>query len=174
MKISDLVGSTTLSGFDRMIESRPEYEGADTFVDVEVVRVILGGTTYEFAENPTDGYRSSCEDPIVSKIRVQNTFAPVPVLCTRSTDASFRHARVDGDFLTIRNASTSATILVIGTDDIDDYYPSFICDFSAEAIGEIQETSRVLIGEYQTAEDIKAEILRLCGLLGAMKHEDSK
>lgn len=30
---------------------------------------------------------------------------------------------------------TGAVILEVGTDNIDDYYPAYVCNFSAEAIG---------------------------------------
>lgn len=135
MGIVELVGETTLSGIDRFIEDRKTSEWSDALESVEVVRLILGGKVVEFSENPSDGYRSYHNGPEAVAATVTNTFPPVTVVCEHITEG--RNEWHDGsDILRISNASTGAVILDVGTDNVDDYYPVFVSDFSAEAIGQ--------------------------------------
>lgn len=80
---------------------------------------------------------------------------PIPVICknlstmyihhcdpgTRwSSDSNYDNPEQEycSDVLQILNAQTGECILEIGTGDIDNLYPSFICNFSAESIGSVE------------------------------------
>jgi len=93
----------------------------------------ISGGTFSIWENPDDGYRSHHDGPDKLSRRPKNVFGGVSVLC--------KHLDRYGDYgspcdiLLVKNAETGAMILEVGTRDIEDYYPSFVCNFSAEAIG---------------------------------------
>lgn len=134
--LKDFVGKHKFSGIELSVESRPTYEGSDYNEDAEVCRFMLDGVTWEIAEDPNDGYRSSAREPIISPVPLKNVFKPVDVLCTYQDKRDRYGSEEPCDILNIYNAETGALILAVGTDNIYDYYPSFICNFSAENIGE--------------------------------------
>jgi hypothetical protein len=126
VELKDLVGQRTLSGVDFDSQQVESYDGMET---AEVCRFRLDGEIYVAVEDPEDGYRSSMREIVLAPNDVmKNTFDPVPVFCVHKTSD-------DGDLcdlLEIRDAKTSKLILVVGTDDIDDYYPGFISYFTPE------------------------------------------
>lgn len=124
MDIEDLVGERELSGIDRWTEMAKGE-------DCEVCLIALDGTTYEFREDPDDGYRSYHEGPDVSETAIKNTFAPVPVRC------AMREGGDRNEILVVSHRETGAVILEIGTDNTEDYYPWWVCNFSAEALGKL-------------------------------------
>lgn len=132
--ISDLCGSRKLTGIDRATESRTG-ECSNSYEDVEVCRLEMDGVVYEFSEDPDDGYRSQHYGPTKIDTPLVNTFAPIAVVCTHVEESTFGFSKGDADVLRVVNAKTGAVILDVGTNDIDDYYPSWICNFSAEALG---------------------------------------
>lgn len=130
--ISTLCGAKMLTGIDRYNEVRPTPYSGDQ--DVEVCRIELDGVIYEFYEDPNDGYRSGHLGPSIIEGSIANKFPAVPVVGSHVEQAIGSYA--DGaDVLRLVNASTGKTILEVGTDNVDDYYPSWICNFSAENIG---------------------------------------
>lgn len=135
MEIKDLAGEKVLSGIDRFNEDRPGWEGSSTTESVEVVRICLDGVVYEFSEDPSDGYRSSANGPTVIDAAINNVFAGVPVVCQYLDKLSDGFCGDEADILRVINAATGQTILDVGTGNIDDYYPSWICNFDAAAIG---------------------------------------
>jgi len=117
MELKDLVGLHKLSGVDMLSENIKETWG-DGYEDSQVVRFILDGVTYSAIENPEDGYRSTMREIKKDSGEVRNKFPEQEVFCVYDGDES--------DLLRILNVNTSEEILVVGTDNIDDYYPGFI------------------------------------------------
>ena len=109
MELKELVGIRELSAVD---------------VDGDSVMFMLDGVFYKATENPDDGYRSYLDEiEIISDIP-KNTFAPIPVLCSAD----------DENILEVRDKRNGQTILRVGTDDADAYYPCAILEWSPERI----------------------------------------
>ena len=80
-------------------------------------------------ENPSDGYRSSAEDPIIWPDTPDGgTSVYVPVLVSALT----------GDYacdgLEMRDRRNGKIILRLGTENTDDYYPWFCAEWTPENI----------------------------------------
>jgi hypothetical protein len=132
MKLEDLVGLKWLSGV--------EYDHWET--DRSAIYFTLNDITYVAMEDDNDGYRSAMEeikladnviDEISDKVirsapkQLQNRFKPVQVLCV------MRLYGRDGCYiLDCYDVITGKLVLSIGTDNTDDYYPSFVSDFYPE------------------------------------------
>lgn len=114
LSFSDLVGRHTLYGVDF------DVNGVGNGI-----RFILDGVTYEVTEDEADGYRSS-HNPIVSTSQsVFNRFPGVKVVVSfYETDSK--------DMLVIRDAENGQVVIEVGTDNLDDYYPSFVHNFNPE------------------------------------------
>lgn len=117
----DLVGEHILDAVDYGSEEKHYDE------DATIIRFRLDGIVYIAIENPDDGYRSYLGNLYVQEGgNVGNTFPPVKVTC--SIDAN-----TDNDImrLTLENGET---VLEVGTNYSDDYYPCFVGWFNVEAI----------------------------------------
>jgi len=128
IELSSLVGSHLLSGFERTSEEHTIYGHIE---NIEIVRFVLDGVAYEAAEDPSDGYRSEM-DYIGPYSGAVLPFAPVAVVCRHRTKGE--HYGQD-DVLEVIHAVTGETILEIGTSNIDDYYPSWVANWSPERAG---------------------------------------
>lgn len=127
-ELNTLAGKRMFSGIDRKTIEKKTY--GEYTEQVECVLFILDGVTYRGVEDPNDGYRSSMDALEVSEDAVSNVFPPKEVLC-KHRDKN-RYSGED-DVLEIYNMN-GGLILEIGTSNIDDYYPSFVCNFSAEEL----------------------------------------
>ncbi len=129
MKLEDLIGEHELSGVDfgSREDLREDYAGTPN-----AMWFVLDGKTYCVIENPSDGYRSSMRDIEESDRPVANTFAPVKVLA-RMCDKYGSYS--DGcDVLELIDVINGKRILAAGTDNVGDYYPSFVADFMPESM----------------------------------------
>ena len=126
MELKDLAGKHKLSGIDMLNESIKGTWG-DEFEDCQVVRFILDGATYSAIEDPEDGYRSSMDEIRIDNGVVVNTFPDQEVLCVYVDDNGN-----ECDILEVRNINTGESIMTVGTDHTDDYYPSFVCEWYPE------------------------------------------
>ena len=130
MELKDLVGKHKLSGVDMLNESIKGTWG-EHYDDCQVVRFILDGVTYSAIENPEDGYRSSMDEIRVDNGVVSNTFPEQEVLCVHVTKGEYRG---EDDILEFRNVNTGSVIMRIGTANVDNWYPGFVCDWNPEEI----------------------------------------
>jgi hypothetical protein len=120
--LKDLVGEHMLSGFD--ISKKTIKDTRDKTVEVNVVRFILDGITYEAVENPDDGQRSFLGELEITEEKVSNTFPPQKVICQMKPsilDAFSIQACYD--ILEITDAVTNKVVAEIGTDMSMLYYP---------------------------------------------------
>ena len=86
---------------------------------------------------PTQGYGVY---PIMNSVEVKNTFEPVDVLVSYVTEPR-------GDYygkcemLYFTDLLNGKTILVVGTENLDDYYPSFVASWMPEnmAVNEVKK-----------------------------------
>lgn len=103
--------------------------------DDEAVAIELDGETFLFLEDGNDGYRSSLGFIFHSPGGFYASTYP-----RRLVDITFV---TEGDDYTspaevfeFRDVETGKLALAIGTSNIDDYYPSFICRYDPTAFGE--------------------------------------
>lgn len=122
--LESLVGEHELSGVDMTSDNMPGYFEGETYSG-SVCRFVLDGKVYTATEDDNDGYRSSMKS-LVEGGFVSNTFAPQRVVCSM---------RIEGEYgskdetLVMRDVVTGREVLEIGTDNTDDYYPSFVANF---------------------------------------------
>lgn len=127
MVLEDLIGERLLSGVEFGTISKDE----DKYIyeDANSMTFILDGHAYCVVESPYDGYRSSMRDifevPIES---VKNTFEPVRVLARHRTQGSY----CTDDVLELIDIVTTKLVLEAGTTNSDDYYPSYVANFTPE------------------------------------------
>lgn len=76
-----------------------------------------------------DGYRSAMEAIRVSNYKVTNTFPPVQVMCVKRQGYSYRD---DFDVLDCYDTQNGKRVLSVGTDYSDNYYPTFVYEFTPE------------------------------------------
>ena len=91
----------------------------------------LGDMTVFVFEDPDDGYRSSAAEPMIAKCSlysfgVSPDYIHAPVLIRRWTESKYGSGADGIELIDRRNG---AMILRLGTDNTDDYYPSFTCEW---------------------------------------------
>lgn len=88
-------------------------------------------------EDPSDGYRSSATEPMVCRgplwsFGCQNIdYLRIPVRVQRWTASEYDYVPVGIELIDRRNGQV---ILRLGTDNSDDYYPSYTCDWRPQNI----------------------------------------
>lgn len=130
MELKDLIGLHTLTGVSTETKALPHYYLDDEMYDASVISFILDGHTYTAVEDANDGYRSSMESLIVNKFDCSNTFDPINVFGVYKTEGRNYNSC---DILSLYGMD-GKLILEVGTDNSDDYYPSFVSNFNPENI----------------------------------------
>lgn len=143
MEFKDLIGTHKLSGVD--YGHTPENSNTVDFV--------LDGDIYSAIEDPEDGYRSSMKDIAKGRIsEVKNTFPPISILIRE------RDIDRDGEVLDFVDIKNGKTVLSIGTNETDFWYPYFVGEFFPEnmsintesgGIGVEMEKEKQNINEYK-------------------------
>jgi hypothetical protein len=128
MELKDLIGLHKLSGVDMNSESIKDTWG-DNYEDCQVIRFVLDKKTYSAIEDPEDGYRSCMREIREDSAKVENTFAPQAVFCNYVNKGDYSE---NADILEFQDVKTGKTLLRVGTDNTDDYYPQFICEWIPE------------------------------------------
>jgi len=123
MQLDDLVGEHVLSGVDFM--KRKENTWGEHFEDCEVVNFVLDGVTYTAIQDPSDGYRSSMKEIMVSDTQISNSFPEQRVIATMRPNSQY----YDNEILDLTDAVTGKVVLSVGTENTDDYYPYWVADF---------------------------------------------
>lgn len=131
MEFADLVEGQTyqLTGVDQGYrDTEPSYGYSQ---NVQWMRLMLDGVVYEAVEDPGDDYRSSLDSFVrLEGATVQNTFPAQEVVATLDNGEGSRYNYYQKDYiLELRNARTNRIILLVGTSNIDDWYPSYVQAF---------------------------------------------
>ena len=121
--LEDLLGKRILTGVGESTGKIVDYCGDE--VNSDRISFILDGVTYTAIEDPSDGYRSAMKELIVGG-EVKNTFPPCEVLCRKAPDNEY----VKNDALQMIDTTTGKVVLTVGTQNFDDYYPSFWAEFN--------------------------------------------
>lgn len=122
-QLSDLVGV-------RNLESVPRTDIRHPFdTDASGVMFELGGRTFFIFEDPDDGYRSAAA-PLLSYAGRAYSMG--------SANAEYLHGQAvlgvhvtsgeyggESDLISFRSLKTGLEVLSVGTENVDDYYPSF-------------------------------------------------
>ena len=116
--LDSLVGEHALDAVDLM----PEGTG-----DAEAIRFRLDGIVYTATEDPDDGYRSCLKEITVSDAPMKNVFPSVKIEARKRTGGGYV-----SDVLELVDTITGKTVLEVGTDNTDDYYPWFVGAFWPE------------------------------------------
>ncbi len=121
--LESLVGEHVLTGVDSE-QTRQEC----AYEDATALRFVLDGRIYVATEDPEDGYRSCLGGiAIVDGPPVVNVFPPCRVVGSMLESSS-------DEILELRDVSTGKVVLEVGTSDTDDYYPSFVGNFTPESM----------------------------------------
>lgn len=126
VELKDLVGLKKLSGIDFLDEP-----SGNEWCDGEISQVCLfelDGIVYKAKEDPNDGYRSSCEEIEIVNTKIKNKFKAQKVYCVHVERGDYHSS----DLLAIHDVVTNKVVLTVGTDNSDDYYPSFVANFQPE------------------------------------------
>ena len=129
MELKDLVGEHMLDAVDFSDEQVKTW--GENFAACQVMRFRLDGRVYTATEDPDDGYRSSMREITVGDWSMTNVFQPVRVIGRHRTAGEYGHS---SDVLELIDAGTGQTVIEVGTDNDDDYYPSFVASFRPEAM----------------------------------------
>ena len=126
MELKDLYGEHLLTGvsFGELVGD--PYDNGDVCSTVDF---ILDGKVYSTIENPSVGYRSSMKEIVDGRIcEIQNVFPPLAVIGVEMP-CNYKGQHEGLDFI---DKVTGKIVLSIGTEDTDDYYPSFVSRFNPE------------------------------------------
>jgi hypothetical protein len=104
----------------------------------------LGDLTVFVFEDPSDGYRSCAIEPMIIKAPLYSfgcspEYIRAPVLVREMTAGTYGDGAEGIEMIDTRNGKT---ILRLGTDNSDDYYPSFTCDWRPQDLADNAELSR--------------------------------
>lgn len=136
MELKDLVGNHILDAVDFSNEQIKTW--GDEFEDCQVIRFRLDGKVYAATEDPDDGYRSSMSDiALLGDVQMRNVFTPTPVIARYVSEREAYEGagyNYQADILELVDATTNRVVLEVGTDNTDDYYPSFVSAFHPEAM----------------------------------------
>ena len=124
IELESLIGLHELSGCDFDTAHIPD----DYYKYCNVINFVLDGITYTAIENPDDGYRSSLDQVLATDKPVKNTFPPVQVLCRMRIESKYWTDNI----LEIIDVVNGKVVLEVGTENVNDYYPTFVSDFIPE------------------------------------------
>lgn len=88
----------------------------------------LDGVTYAAVEDPDDGYRSYCLEPMIAEQKPRYSFPAIDVFCHMQADDGGGHNNV----LIVRDAKNGKIVLQVGTRNTDDYYPYCWFEYTPE------------------------------------------
>lgn len=115
--LKNLCGIHKLQGFERSKRKSVGPFGIEEWR--ETIKFMLDGITFEAIEDPDDGYRSYCDNIIISDEKPKYTFPDYEVLCKMKPDTN----EDEHEVLMGVDPCTGLVIFEIGTLYINDYYP---------------------------------------------------
>ena len=137
MELKDLAGEHMLDAVDFSSEQVKNW--GDQFDACNVIRFRLDSKVYTAIEDPSDGYRSSMRELAVGDWPMFNVFQPVRVVGRHRTLSKYG---CSSDVLELIDSGTGKTVIEVGTDNDDDYYPRFVANFQPENMTPNAELTR--------------------------------
>lgn len=129
MELKDLEGEHFLDAVD--FSDVQVKTWGDKFENCQVMRFRLDGNVYTVTEDPDDGYRSSMRDISIGDHPMTNTFVMQKVVGIYRTTGKYGDVK---DILELIDGVTGRVVVEVGTDNSDDYYPSFVANFDPTAM----------------------------------------
>jgi hypothetical protein len=137
-----MLSAVAQEGERRVLEwmAHPEVEKIVGAQDAAAFRMALtlNGETFLFFEDESDGYRSYLGDIVrVHGGRLPNRFTPIEVSVLGEDGTPLAGGAAKGEdtpILRFVAVSTGRVLVELGTDHSDDYYPSCLSFFDAEAL----------------------------------------
>lgn len=108
--------------------------------DANGIAIDLQSFTVFIFEDPSDGYRSTAAAPLIAACSLyefgspQYVHAPVEIRKWERSEGDSFYGEVSG--LQFVDTRSNKVILTVGTSNTDDYYPSFVCEWRPENLGE--------------------------------------
>lgn len=130
VKLKDLAGDHTLSGVELGQALREGWAGKE---NCNYVKFTVDGTHYQAFEDPSDGYRSYCDD-LETVSEPCRTPLPDIEVEIKYVDA----CRIDDfwtrdcDIIQFIDKANKQVILEVGTENVGDWYPSCIFHYYPE------------------------------------------
>ena len=126
MELKDFVGKHVLTGCQNgSMLKKDVWQGSANTLDF-----ILDNRVFSVIEDPEDGYRSSMAEIIENRsgVIITNTFEPCEVL------GGFRPNGIYGknNVIDFYDAITGKTVMPIGTENTEYFYPCFVGSFNPE------------------------------------------
>lgn len=131
MPWSDLYGNHVLKAI--RTDVRHPFDGSANGIAVQFDEM-----TVLVFENPDDGYRSSANEPIIMNAPLYSLgcspeYIHAPVLVRGWTTSQYG----DGcDGIEVIDTRNGKTVLTLGTDNVNDYYPSYTADWRPQDLAE--------------------------------------
>lgn len=126
MNFEDFVGKHILQGVDLGIYAREDW--FDRLTNANGVQITLDGKTYRFIEDPEDGYRSYCDDPIEVAEPCRTVLPDIEVICKYDQN----YDGCASEVLRFIDCANGKDILIIGTTNVDDWYPYCVFKYYPE------------------------------------------
>ena len=126
MELKDLVGLHKLSGVD--LSTTQINQWGNHYEDAQVIRFVIDGQTYKATEDPSDGYRSQCEELEVTDEIITNMFPPQKVMGKMRKDTKYE----TNNTIEFTDVFTGKVVLAVGTDNFEDYYPCCVFVWNPE------------------------------------------
>ena len=121
VELKSLIGKHKLTGVDYSTEAVKIYEWDESLTDSQVIKFCLDGKTYLAMEDPSDGYRSSMKHCIIIDEKPKNKFKAVEVFGIMKP-----RGYNENEVIQFYDIETAEVVLEVGTENSDDYYPSFV------------------------------------------------
>lgn len=122
MELKELCGKHILQGIELGTTKVQDWWGERT---AQCVKFALDGITYIAVEDPDDGYRSYCRELKISDTPCEVSLPNIDVVCLHRTNGIGYASK--SDVLEFVDCNNGKTILLVGTNNTDDYYP--VCTF---------------------------------------------
>lgn len=122
MELKDLCGKHILQGIELGTTTVSDWCGEKT---AQYVQFTLDGVTYVAIENPSDGYRSYCRKLAIIDNPCEISLPNIDVICLHRANGVGYYSK--SDILEFVDCNNGKTILLVGTNNTDDYYP--VCTF---------------------------------------------
>lgn len=135
MELSWFKGKHYFSGVDHIPHQRTDRD-SEYYDYGDDCLFCIDGVNYLMIEDLNDGYRSNMLDPIFTEREIVNTFEKQEVMIKHREKGSYYGDECD--IMEICSMSGDL-ILEVGTDNIDNWYPSAIFNFFPENM-EINKT----------------------------------
>lgn len=128
MELKELVGKHLFQGIE--VGEKEIYVSWMNRTHVSYVKFTMDGITYIAMEDPSDGYRSYCRELDITTIPCKTLLPNIEIICKHRSEGVGYYSSCD--ILEVIDAQNGETILLVGTNNTDDYYPFCLFEYTPE------------------------------------------